>query len=360
MAGDSGAPARLGAVPSRGAGRGGHCPRGFKHRDPPPRPRVPVTLPAPAQTPHKCHQRTSCFRLKRNAECKRPVCQTRAGGSREGVLKAQQGSSNSISNSKSSYTSHFVRAGSLSSEPGCQKSETSPSGLRLCLEVQHKTLGLPGEKRGFAHAEGCVSPRPRRGGSSVARPPSRPKSKSQFYGSLCQERWRGKAQIEISHDPTAFAGSGRGHSALPHPTPSFTQTPEAPRSQKHPFHRLPRLPRPFSPQRLESGAGKERQAGRASASASTVSVGPPREGQVWTLSRPPRPPPRWKGPLFCSAPGSPPPPPAAQSFAGSGPTETSPSRPRRLGPAASPHAPRRIHSRRRPGQALHFLCRGGG
>lgn len=70
--------------------------------------------------------------------------------------------------------------------------------------------------------------------------------------------------------------------------------------------------------------------------------------------------PCWKGPLFCSAPGSPPPPPAAQSFTGSGPTETSPSRPRRLGPAASPHAPRRIHSRRRPGQALHFRRRWGG
>lgn len=277
-----------GLCPAEGRGGAGTVPEVLNTGIPHPRPRVPVTLPAPAQTPHKCHQRTSCFRLKRNAEYKRPVCQTRAGGSRDGVLKAQQGSSNSISNSKSSYTSHFVRAGSLSSEPGCQKSETSPSGLRLCLEVQHKTLGLPGEKRGFAHAEGCVSPR--RGGSSVARPPSRPKSKSQFYGSLCQERWRGKAQIEISHDPAAFAGPGRGHSALPHPTPSFTQTPEAPRSQKHPLRRLPRLPRPFSPQRLESGAGKERQAGRASASASAVSVGPPREGQVWTLSRPLRPP----------------------------------------------------------------------
>lgn len=113
------------------------------------------------------------------------------------------------------------------------------------------------------------------------------------------------------------------------------------------------------PSALRAGQGRNvKQAGLRLRPARFLSAprGKVRFGHCPTLSAPPC----WKGPLFCSAPGSPPPPPAAQSFAGSGPTETSPSRPRRLGPAASPHAPRRIHSRRRPGQALHFLRRWGG
>lgn len=143
---------------SRGAGRGGHCPRGFEHRDPPPP--APITLPAPAQTPHKCHQRTSCFRLKRNAEYKRQVCQTRAGGSRDGVLKAQQGSSNSISNSKSSYTSHFVRAGSLSSEPRARMPEIGDFALwpQTLLRSPAQNTGAPGREAGVCTCGGLRLP----------------------------------------------------------------------------------------------------------------------------------------------------------------------------------------------------------
>lgn len=111
--------------------------------------------------------------------------------------QSTQGSSNSISNSKSSYTSHFVRAGSLSSEPGCQKSETSPSGLRLCLEIQHKTWGLPGEKRDLQMQRAAFPSLS--GGAPPSGPRPDPKASRSFTG-LCARR--DGAERHRSRSPT--------------------------------------------------------------------------------------------------------------------------------------------------------------
>lgn len=100
------------------------------------------------QIPHKCCRGTSCSLLKMGTlHINDHILQIRAGGGDGLNLKSAHASSNSISNSKSNYTSHFVRGRkrprpSLVGNRGCQKSETLPSGLKLCSEVEHRGWSL--------------------------------------------------------------------------------------------------------------------------------------------------------------------------------------------------------------------------
>lgn len=225
-------------------------------------------------------------------------------------FKGAQGSFNSISNSKSNYTSHFVwgRKHLITawSGTGCQNLSPGPRPAAL---LRDRHTALPGQA-GSAPLKGCA-PLP----LLLPFPRGNPTPNRSRMVSVWVER------IHLPR-PVPSAGPGRGQggtSSIPDPHAFIHSGGEAPQSRRPPFDWPPPPPQPFSHQTLKASLSAIVRAGisRRSSLLPTRSQWPSGESGL--------------------EPGQPSPPPLLLDSQpmGSGPIETSISGQSRLQPARS-------------------------